>query len=160
MPISLIVPLIHDHDLIGRQDRGEPVGDGDHRSSGGEGFERLLDLLFRFGIERRGRFVEQEDRRIFQEGARDGQALLLATGEQTALVADDGLVTLRLGHDEIVRKRGPGGLVHLFPGGVEPAELNVFKNGVVKQKCFLRHEPDLFRGVTAGSGCGDRGHRR
>ena len=48
----LDVPLIHDDDLIGRQDRRKPVRDRDHGPPGGESFERLLDLLFRFGIER------------------------------------------------------------------------------------------------------------
>src|SRR2546428_3808917 len=27
---------------------------------------------------------------------------------------------------------------------IEPAELNVFENRIVKQKCLLRHEPDLL----------------
>ena len=46
------VALIHHDDLIGRQDCREPMRNGDHGSPGGKGFERLLDLLFRFRIER------------------------------------------------------------------------------------------------------------
>ena len=39
---------------------------------------------------------------------------------------------------------GPRRLVNLFLGRIEPAELNVAENGVVKQKCLLRDETDLF----------------
>ena len=77
--------LVHDHDLIGRKNGGEPMGDGDDRAAGGEPLERALNLLFRFRIERRSRFIEQKDRRVLQERARNGEPLLLAAGKQTSL---------------------------------------------------------------------------
>ena len=59
-------------------------------------------------------------------------------------VADDRFVAVRLRHDEIVREGGPRRRVNFFRRGVEPAELDVFEDGVVKQKCFLRDEADLL----------------
>ena len=70
--------IIHHDDLIGRQNGGEPMGNCDYGSSGGELLERLLNLLFRFGIERRRRLVEQQNRRIFQNCACNREPLLLS----------------------------------------------------------------------------------
>ena len=53
-----IAAIEHD-DLVGRQNGGEPVRDRDYRAAGGKFLERLLDLFFRFGVERRCRFIEQ-----------------------------------------------------------------------------------------------------
>ena len=39
---------VHHYDLVGRQDSGEPVRDGDHGASGREHFECALNLFFRF----------------------------------------------------------------------------------------------------------------
>ena len=43
-----------------------------------QAIERLLHQRLAFGIERRGRLVEQQDRRVLQDGAGDGDALALA----------------------------------------------------------------------------------
>src|SRR5437762_6887837 len=136
--------IIHHHDLISRQDRGKAMGNCDYGSSGGELFERLLNLLFRFGIERRRRLVEEKNWRVFQDGACYRETLLLATGEETALVTDDCLVAFRLRHDEIMSKCGARCFINFLRRGVEPSELDIFENGVVEQKCFLSHETDLL----------------
>ena len=54
--------------------------------------ERVLDFLLGVAVERRGRLVEQQDRRAFENGAGDGDALLLAAGQLQAALADLGLV--------------------------------------------------------------------
>src|SRR5262245_9687450 len=43
---------IHYDDLIGRQNRREPMSDGDHSASRGKFRQGLLNFLFRFRIER------------------------------------------------------------------------------------------------------------
>jgi hypothetical protein len=43
---------------------------------------------FRFRVERGGRFVEDEDRRIFQEGAGERETLALTAREGDAAFAD------------------------------------------------------------------------
>ena len=57
---------------------------------------------------------------------------------------DDGFVTFRLRDDELVRISGFGCRVDFFARGIEPAELDVFENRVVKQKGILRNQSDLF----------------
>ena len=46
-------------------------------------------------VERRGRFVEHQDRRVLEQRAGDGDALALAAGEALAELADHRVVALR-----------------------------------------------------------------
>ena len=128
----LDLPLIHHHDLVCGQNRGKPMGDGDHGASRGQFFECHLDLFFRFGIERRGRLIEQEDGCVPQKCACDCESLLLAAGEQTALVADYSFVAARLRHDEVVRVGSLRRGVNFLRRRVRPAKLDVPENRVVK----------------------------
>src|SRR5206468_10238036 len=82
--------------------------------------------------------------RVFENSACNGEALLLSTGEQTSFIANDCLVVLWLRHDEIVGISGFGGPVNFFRCSVQAAELDIVKNGIVKQKRFLSNEPHLF----------------
>ncbi len=68
-----------EHDQpVQRRDRRQSVGDGDHGASLHQAFERLLDRRLRLGVERRGGFVEHQDRRVLQDHPGDGDALALA----------------------------------------------------------------------------------
>jgi hypothetical protein len=58
-------------------------------------FQRLLHQLLAFGVERRGRLVEQQDRRVAQDGAGDRDALALAARQHDAALADRRVVALR-----------------------------------------------------------------
>jgi hypothetical protein len=49
--------------------------------------------------------VEEKDRCVLQQRARDADALLLAARQHAAFVADDRLVAVRLAEDEVVRVR-------------------------------------------------------
>src|SRR5437899_73519 len=50
----------------------------DYGSSGSELFKRLLNLLFRFGVERRRRLIEKKDRRAFPRAACADERVSLA----------------------------------------------------------------------------------
>src|ERR1700730_1399253 len=106
--------------------------DCDDGAAGGESFERMLNLLFRFGIERRGGFIQKKDRCVLQQRASNGETLLLSAGKQTAFVTYDRFVTVQLRQDEIVRKSGLRGRVNLLRRGVEAPELDVVENRIVK----------------------------
>jgi hypothetical protein len=56
--------------------------------------ERVLNFALGVAVERRGRLVEHEDRRALEDGAGDGDALLLAAGELQAALADLRVVAL------------------------------------------------------------------
>ena len=55
-------------------------------------------------VERAGRLVEDQDRRVLEDGAGDGEALALAARQRGAALADDEVVAAGLlGEDEVVR---------------------------------------------------------
>jgi len=69
------------------------VGDRDHGAAAHQAAERLSDRFLGFAVESGGRLVEQQDRRVLQEGARDRDALPLAARQLDAAVADHGRKT-------------------------------------------------------------------
>ena len=101
-------------------------------------------MFFRFRIKCRGRFIEEKNRCVFQQRARDRQALLLSTGKHATFITDYRLVAIWLGDNEVMREGGAGRGVNLFRSSVEPSELDVVEDGVVKQKCVLRHKTNLL----------------
>ena len=68
--------------------------------------ERRGDQRLAFGIKRRSRLVEQKERRVAQDGARNGDALPLAAGERDSALADRRVEALRQRGDE------RGGVAH------------------------------------------------
>ena len=67
---------------------GEPVGDDEGGAAFHHLIERLRDARLGYRIERARRFVENQDRRVFEQRAGDGEALALAAGEEPAALAD------------------------------------------------------------------------
>src|ERR1044071_1118134 len=64
--------------------------------------ERVLDGRFGLRIEVAGRLVEQQDRRVLEQGARDRDTLLLSAGQAHAALAEVRVVAVRLRGEELV----------------------------------------------------------
>ncbi len=75
----------------------EAVGEDQRGAALHQAVERLLDHGLALRIDGGQRLVEDQDRRVAQERAGDGDALALAAGEPHAALADDRLVALRAG---------------------------------------------------------------
>ena len=73
--------LVDDDDAIGVAHGGQAVGDHQHGAAAHEVGQRLLHHELALGVEVGRRLVEDQDRRVLQEGAGDGQALALAAAE-------------------------------------------------------------------------------
>ena len=71
------------------------MGDSDYRFSRHEAIQRLVNQLLRSGVEILSGFIENQNGRVPDHRARNGNALALATGERHATFADDGVVPLR-----------------------------------------------------------------
>ena len=136
--------LVDDEDAVGVADGGEAVGDEEGGSSLHEGFEGLLDETLALGIEGAGGFVEDEDGRVAEDGACDGDALALTAGELDAAVADGGLVTLGEGLDEGVGVGETGGLFDLGLGGPGSTVGDVVGDRTTEQEDLLRDERELI----------------
>lgn len=109
-----------------------------------EDFERLLNELFGFRIERGGRLVENENRRVLEERARDGHALPLPHGQARASLSHDRVVLVGEVFDEPVRVRGFGRRNDPLHRNVQPPVGDVVPDRVVEEHRLLRDEADLL----------------
>ena len=113
--------------------------------------ERVLDQALGFGVERARRLVEDQDRRVLEQRARDRDALALAAREQRAAFADLAVEALRHALDELHRVRGARGFLDRFARRArERAVRDVARDRVVEQHDLLPDPGDLRR---AGSRC-------
>src|SRR6266852_3057539 len=101
--------ILEDHYEIGAAHRREPVRNDEGRASFHEALEGLEQEVFGLGIERAGWLVEDEDGRVFEQGAGDGHPLALTAREGSTVLAEHRLVAFGQTSDETVRIRGPGG---------------------------------------------------
>ena len=70
--------IVHDDDPVRRAHGREAMRDHDRRALGHQPVERVLDQPLAFCIERGRYFVEQEQGRVAEQRARNGDALTLA----------------------------------------------------------------------------------
>ncbi len=117
------------------------MGDGNHGASAHQPRQRLADRLFGFTVQRGGRFIQQQDRRVLQEGARDGDALPLPAGDLDSAIADHGRHALGEILDEIAARRDRRAQ-HLVVRRARPAVTDVFPDRAVEQRDVLRHDRD------------------
>src|SRR5713101_3310771 len=80
--------VLDDEDAIGIHDGMQPMRDHDSRSSATEMLDGALHLPLGFGIERSGGLVQEDDRGILEQRARNRDALALAAGELGSVLAD------------------------------------------------------------------------
>jgi hypothetical protein len=125
------------------------VGDDQRRAVLHDVVQRVLDMALRLGVERRGRLVENQDRRVLQDGAGDGQALALTAREEHAVFSDQGVVGVRQLFDEFL---GVSRFGRLFDVGARRAGQiavgDVVRHGVVEQRRLLGDQRDMAAQVA------------
>ena len=97
-------------------------------------------------VQRGGGLVENEDGRVFQKDAGDGDALLLSAGEERSALADIGVEAVGHGHgcprsSSALR----GGLLDLGVGGVGAAVADVLADRIGEEKDVLLDDADVLR---------------
>ena len=97
-----------------------------------------------------GGLVEDDDRRVFQYGAGDGDALALTAGQCETGFADLGVPPLGSAVDDLVDAGGQGGGADLLTRGVWPGEADVVFDGAGEQVDVLEHDRDAADQVRAG----------
>ena len=137
------VLALHDGDLVGVSHGGQPVGHDHGRAPDAQLLERGLDALLGHGVERGGRLVEDQDLRVFQKDAGDGDALLLPAGEHHAALAHIAVVALGQRHDLVVDLGAPGGLDDLLVGRLRAAVADIFADRVGKEEHVLLQYADI-----------------
>src|SRR5215467_575529 len=135
--------ILDDEDAISIDDGMQAVRDHDRRSPLTEVLDRALNLPLGFGIERSRRLVEQDDRRVLEQGACNGDALALAAGELQAVLADWGVVPAGERRDEVVRISGLGGDDDLGLARAQTPERDILAHRAAKQENILPDIGDL-----------------
>src|ERR1700685_477774 len=115
-----------------------------HRAAAHQIMQGGLHQSLRLTIQRGGGFVQNQDRRIFQDGARNRDALAFSSGETYATLANHFVVTLGQRMDEVMRQSGAGCGFYFFEPNMRLAVSDVVANGVVKQNGFLSDDSHLL----------------
>ena len=103
-----------------------------------------VDLRLGHRIERAGRFVEDQDRRILEQRARDGEPLALAAGEQPAALADARLASppgLRSMNSSACARAAASRISCV--AGVRLADAQILGDRAVEQQRLLEHDADI-----------------
>src|SRR3954469_16434620 len=94
--------VIEFDELVGGTGKPRRVGDEDAGAAAHQAVQAGQYLGLAVFVERRGRLVQDDDRRVAQERAGDPDALALAAGEPVALRTELGVVAVGEALDEVV----------------------------------------------------------
>ena len=100
--------LFQHDDCIRIGDGAEAVGNGDHGPALARLMQRLLNLTLGLAVQRAGGFVQQKDRRVFEQRARNAHTLFFTTRRLQSPLAHRCLVTVGQRRDKVVDLRGFG----------------------------------------------------
>ncbi len=139
-------PAVVEHgDPVGGPDGRQAVGHDDRRAPDLEPVERLLDEPLGLVVERARGLVEEQDRRVLEDGPGDGHALALPARQPRAAVADDRVVALGQGRDEVVGIGIPGGRNELLVGRVQTPVADVLGDRAAEQVASWATSPICSR---------------
>src|SRR6185436_2563780 len=141
-------PSVIEHDdPIRFQHRCESMRDDDRRPVLHQLFQRLLHIALALRVERAGCFVEQQDRRVSQQRAGDGDALALAAGQSRAALAQERVIAFGQLTNERVSAGGARRGFDLGVACARPSVANVLARARAEQHRLLRHQADTLTQV-------------
>src|SRR5579863_9721098 len=135
-------PRFNHQDLVGAADGRQPVGDDKRRAALHQVRQPFLDKRFGLGIEARGRFVQNQDARISEDGTRDRHPLFLPARELHATLADDRVVLLFEALRELIDAGNATRRQYLLLGGVRMREGDVLADGAVEEERVLKDDAE------------------
>jgi len=95
-------PVLEDQDPVGREHRGQSMGDHEAGAAMEQRLQGGLDELLGDGVEVAGGLVEDQDAGVFEDHPGDRDSLLFTAGQPVAAFADHGVVSVGQGADELV----------------------------------------------------------
>ena len=129
----------HDQNQIGVDDGREPVRDHKARAPAHERLHRPADRLLGARVDARGGLVQNEDPRVVEQHARDGEQLALALADVLGVVGNARVVALWERAHKVVDLRGAGRSLHLVARGALAAIGDVLGDRAVKEPRVLQH---------------------
>ena len=128
------------------------MGDHDGRAAAHHRFVAVGHLPLGFRVERGARLVEDQNRRIREEGARHGDALALAGRQRHAALADHGRQPVGQAFDEPVQRRLMRRGGDLIVGGVRAGVADVFRDGRMEHARLLVDQRDVAPEIAEAHG--------
>ena len=136
--------LFHDDDTVGQSQGRGTVRDEDCCSSPEHFGQCVVDELFALHVDVARRFVQDEDRRIAEDGPRESDPLTLPSRELAAFGADHRLISLgRALQDEFMSMGRLCGGFDLVVRRVNVAHRDIVLDRIVEEDRLLGDEPDL-----------------
>src|SRR5579884_2071026 len=136
-PLSDNLTIVEDQDPVSARGRAHALSDDEARLILVQTSERHLDPRLRLDVDRAGTVVENQDARVHQQGAGDGNTLLLSTRQVDAALADDRIVAVGQVADELVSLGYPGGGDHLGIGRIWPTVPNIVADRTAEKHGLL-----------------------
>jgi hypothetical protein len=133
------LPRFEHQDLVSAADGGQAVCDHERGAARPQAPKAVLDHLLALAVEARRRLVQDENTRVRQDRARDGDALPLAARQLDAAFADHRVVSLRELADELVAVGDAARLLDLGERGAGPGIADVGRDRAVEQEVLLQH---------------------
>ena len=135
-------PALEHDDPRGVADRAEPVGDDERRATLEQRADAVLDRPFGLVVQRRGRLIEDQYRRLAVDSAGDGDPLDLAARQAQAGLAHVRVVAEGEALDELGRVSHSRCPTHALGVRLRIAERDVAGDCVVEQVVVLENESD------------------
>ena len=127
------LPVVHHDDLICALNGFKPVSNGNYSATLDKRVDGFLHFHFIFGVQRGGRFVKQDDLRIFQDGTGNGYALLFSARKGTPSFAYQGVISFGQPYDEIMATGFFSCGYNFFFRRVSFTKADIIAYGVLKQ---------------------------
>ena len=125
--------VIHHQNLIGIPNRGQPVCNDNQRLIFYQSADGLLQMHLVFRVNAGGCLVKQDNRRVLEHGAGDGDPLLFSTGQGGAAFANYRVISLWQSRDKIVAAGFFRGLHNLFMCCFRESELDIILDGIANR---------------------------
>ena len=135
--------VLDDEDDVGVADRVEVMGDDDRRPALHQFSRAPMTACSDSGVQPGRGLVENQDRRVADDGAGDGDALALAAGQRDATLAHHRVVAVGHRVDELVRVGQFGRALDLRGRARRLAVRDVLPDGRAKEQRVLQHKAHL-----------------
>ena len=132
-------PFVEHHNPVGAFNRGQTVRHHQQGAPLGQTLNSQLHRAFRFRVQRRGGFIQQQHFGIAQNGPRNRNALLLAPRQHDAAFPQIAGIALRQGGDKIMRCGRARGVFNLGWRRIGPAKADILHGRGRKDHRVLRH---------------------
>ena len=113
---------------------------------GGPALHHLIERRQQFGfglcIKRAGRLIEDQDRCVLEQSARNCQTLSFTAG-RGARARRPAVELVAAPFDELNRLRAPGSEAQLVVGRVRLSNAEILGDGTVEQEAVLKHDTDV-----------------